>query len=51
MSSSSTYTRITKNLKFLKGKESLDVIDKTIDYVNKNNLSFIDGSFTSQKPR
>lgn len=43
MSSSSTYTRITENLKFLKSKESLDVIDKTIDYVNKNNLSFIDG--------
>ena len=43
MSSSSTYTRITENLKFLKSKESLYVIDKTIDYVNKNNLSFIDG--------
>lgn len=43
MSSSSAYTRITDNLKFLKSKESLDVIDKTIDYVNKNNLSFIDG--------
>ena len=43
MSSSSVYTRITDNLKFLKSKESLDVIDQTIDYVNKNNLSFIDG--------
>lgn len=43
MSSSSAYTRITDNLKFLKSKESLDVIDKTIDYVNKNNLTFIDG--------
>lgn len=43
MSSSSAYTRITDNLTFLKSKESLDVIDKTIDYVNKNNLSFIDG--------
>ena len=43
MSSSSAYTRITDNLKFLKSKESLDVIDKTLDYVNKNNLSFIDG--------
>lgn len=43
MSSSSTYTRITENLKFPKSKESLDVIDKTIDYVNKNNLTFIDG--------
>ena len=43
MSSSSVYVRITENLKFLKSKESLDVIDKTIDYVNKNNLSFVDG--------
>lgn len=43
MSSSSVYTRITENLKFLKSKESLDVIDLTIDYVNKNNLSFVDG--------
>ncbi len=43
MSSSSVYSRITENLRFLKSKESLDVIDKTIDYVNKNNLSFVDG--------
>ena len=43
MSSSSVYARITENLRFLKSKESLDVIDKTIDYVNKNNLSFVDG--------
>ena len=35
--------RITENLRFLKSKESLDVIDKTIDYVNQNNLSFVDG--------
>lgn len=31
------------NLKFLKSKESLNVIDSTLDYVNTNNLSFIDG--------
>ena len=43
MNSSSVYTRITENLRFLKSKESLDVIDKTIDYVNQNNQSFIDG--------
>lgn len=43
MSSTSVYTRIQENLKFLKSKESLDVIDLTIDYVNKNNLSFVDG--------
>lgn len=43
MSSTSAYMRIMDNLKFLKSKESIDVIDKTIDYVNTNNLSFIDG--------
>lgn len=31
------------NLKFLRSKESINVIDKTLDYVNLNNLSFIDG--------
>lgn len=41
--SGSTYTKIMENLKFLKSKESLDVIDKTIDHVTRNNLSFIDG--------
>ena len=39
----STYSKIIENLKFLKSKESLDVLDKTIDFVNLNNLSFIDG--------
>lgn len=39
----SAYARIMENLKFLKSKESIDVIDKTIDHVNTNNLSFIDG--------
>ena len=43
MSSTSAYTRIIDNLSFLKSKESLDVIDSTLDYVNANNLSFIDG--------
>jgi len=43
MSSTSAYARITENLQFLKSKESLDVLDKTLDYVNKNNLSFVDG--------
>ena len=40
---SSVYSKIIENLKFLKSKESLDVLDKTIDFVNLNNLSFIDG--------
>lgn len=39
----SAYSRIMENLNFLKSKESLDVIDETIDYVNRNNLSFVDG--------
>lgn len=43
MSSTSTYARIMDNLKFLKSKESINVIDKTMEYVNKNNLNFIDG--------
>lgn len=41
--SDSTYERILENLQFLKSKESLDVLDKTFDNVNRNNLSFIDG--------
>lgn len=43
MNSTSTYSRIMENLKFLKSKESLNVIDKTIEHVNRNNLTFIDG--------
>lgn len=43
MNSTSAYARITENLQFLKSKESLDVLDKTLDHVNKNNLSFVDG--------
>ena len=39
----STYNKIMENLKFLKSKESIDVLDKTIDYVILNKLSFIDG--------
>lgn len=39
----SSYSRIVDNLTFLKSKESLDVIDETLDFVNTNNLSFLDG--------
>ena len=47
----SSYNRIMENLTFLKSKESLDVIDQTLDFVTKNNLSFIDGFqyFTEQQ--
>lgn len=43
MSNASAYTRIIDNLQFLKSKESLKVIDQTLDYVNANNMSFVDG--------
>lgn len=39
----STYNKIMENLRFLKSKESLDVLDKTIDYVTLNKISFIEG--------
>ena len=39
----STYNKILDNLRFLKSKESIDVVDNTIDYVTLNKLSFIDG--------
>lgn len=46
-----SYAKIKENLTFLKSKESLAVIDDTINYVSKNNLSFIDGFlyFTEQQ--
>ena len=43
MSSTSAYVRIIENLQFLKSKESLKVIDQTLDYVNANNMTFVDG--------
>ena len=43
MKVTSTYERIINNLNFLKSKESLAVLDQTLEQVNKNNLTFIDG--------
>lgn len=43
MNNSSIYLKIKDNLSFLKSKESLEVLDKTIDHVNLNQLSFIEG--------
>ena len=43
MDNTGTYSKILDNLSFLKSKESIAVIDETIDYVTRNNLSFIDG--------
>ena len=51
MQTNSTYNKIIENLTFLKNRESLDVIDGTLDKVNADNLSFIDGFlyFTEQQ--
>ena len=43
MKVTSTYEKIISNLNFLKSKESLAVLDQTLEQVNKNNLTFIDG--------
>ena len=43
MKVTSAYERIISNLNFLKGKESLAVLDQTLEQINKNNLTFIDG--------
>lgn len=37
------YEKIISNLNFLKSKESLAVLDQTLEQVNKNNLTFVDG--------
>ncbi len=39
----STYKKIIDNLTFLRSRETLDVIDETIEFVNLNNLTFLDG--------
>ncbi len=39
----STYQKIIENLTFLHSKETLAVIDETIDFVKLNNLSFLEG--------
>lgn len=43
MTNTGAYAKVMDNLSFLKSKESIAVIDDTIDYVTRNNLSFIDG--------
>ena len=43
MNNNSSYIQIINNLKFLRSNESLSCIDKTIDFVNTNSLSFLDG--------
>lgn len=43
MNKTSAYSRIMENLQFLKSKESINVIDETLDYVNANKLTFVEG--------
>ena len=38
METNSTYTKIMDNLTFLKSKESLAVIDETLDKVNRDSM-------------
>ena len=45
MKTNSTYTKIIDNLSFLKNKESLAVIDETLDKVNRDSMTFIDGFY------
>lgn len=45
MENNSTYTKIMDNLIFLKSKESLAVIDETLDKVNRDSMSFVDGFY------
>lgn len=45
METNSTYTKIIENLSFLKSKESLAVIDETLDKVNRDSMTFVDGFY------
>src|SRR5690606_20490 len=38
----SSYTKLMENLKYLKLNQMMTHLDETIDFMNKNNLSFID---------
>lgn len=39
----STYTQLTKNLDYLKLTQMITHLDDTIDFINTNNLSFVEG--------
>lgn len=45
MENNSVYTKIIDNLSFLKSKESLSIIDETLNQVNRDSLSFVDGFY------
>ena len=38
----SSYTKLIDNLKYLKLNQMVTHLDETIDFMNNNNLSFID---------
>lgn len=40
---SSSYTQLVKNLEYLKLKQMITHLDDVIDFINKNNLSFVEG--------
>lgn len=39
---SSSYTRLVDNLKYLKLNQMVTHLDETIDFMNNNQLSFVD---------
>ena len=43
MKMTSTYTQLIKNLEYLKMKQMIVHLDKVIDFITKNNLSFVEG--------
>lgn len=40
---SSSYTQLVKNLEYLKLKQMITHLDEVIDFINANNLSFVEG--------
>ena len=43
MKMTSTYTQLIKNLEYLKMKQMIVHLDEVIDFITKNNLSFVEG--------
>jgi len=43
MKTTSTYTQLVDNLEYLKLKQMITHLNDVVDFINKNNLSFVDG--------
>ncbi len=43
MKMTSTYTQLIKNLEYLKMKQMIVHLDEVVDFITKNNLSFVEG--------